>query len=187
MPRATQCTDRAQTSVNVTPTVELCPPHPTFRTKVRARKDVPEARKTNKYIYMYRIHMGGWVNRGRGPILPGLRSLHASQPISDRPAGLGLPHRAGRCAPGRTRFSSPGCRSCRDIEGCLNRGWKSILPGCGGTEGGSNGDVVLSSPGCARPTRPANQRSARGIEVSTPCGAVSTREKSIFVPGLSRL
>ena len=42
LPRATHCTDRAQTSGNVTPTVELCPPHPTFRTKVRARRDVPE-------------------------------------------------------------------------------------------------------------------------------------------------
>ena len=31
----------------------------------------------------------------------------------------------------------------------------------------------------------ANQRSARGIGVSTPCGAVLTRENSIFVPQLS--
>ena len=34
---------------------------------------------------------------------------------------------------------------------------------------------------------PANQRSARGIGVSTPCGAVSTRENSIFVPGVTEL
>ena len=42
LPRATHCTDRAQTSGNVTPTVELCPPHLTFRIKVRARRDVSE-------------------------------------------------------------------------------------------------------------------------------------------------
>ena len=34
---------------------------------------------------------------------------------------------------------------------------------------------------------PANQRSARGIGVSIPCGAVLTREQSIFVPGVSEL
>ena len=45
LPRATHCTDRAQTSGNVTPTVELCPPLLTFRTKVRARKDVSEEKK----------------------------------------------------------------------------------------------------------------------------------------------
>ena len=45
LPRATHCTDCAQTSGNVTPTVELCPPRPTFRTKVRARRDAPEEEK----------------------------------------------------------------------------------------------------------------------------------------------
>ena len=42
LPRATHCTDRAQTSGNVSQTVELCPPHSTFRTKVGPRTDVPE-------------------------------------------------------------------------------------------------------------------------------------------------
>ena len=201
------------------------------------------------------------VKRGRGPILPGLRSLYAPQTISDRPVRLGSPHRAGRCATGRTRFSSPGCRGSRDMERCTNRGWGPILPGCGGTGGVKRKDGALSSPGFARSTRPrqsaigpcdwgfntvrrgvdageldfrprvvevveiwkkvctgdgaqsspgaaglggsnkktgpypprvvlalrapANQRSARGIEVSTPCDAVSTRENSIFVPGSS--
>ena len=53
LPRATHCTDRAQTSGNVSPTVELCPPHPTFGTKVRARRDVPEGKKKHKYTYTY--------------------------------------------------------------------------------------------------------------------------------------
>ena len=54
LPRATHGTDRAQTSGNVSPTVELCPPHPTFRTKVRARRDVTEGNKkiTNIHIHM---------------------------------------------------------------------------------------------------------------------------------------
>ena len=55
LPRATHCTDRAKTSGNVSPTVELSPPHPTFRTKVRARRDVPKGKnKKNKYTYTYK-------------------------------------------------------------------------------------------------------------------------------------
>ena len=45
LPRTTHCTDRAQISGIVTSTVELCPLHPTFRTKVQARRDVPEEEK----------------------------------------------------------------------------------------------------------------------------------------------
>ena len=49
LPRSTHCTDRAQTSSNLSPTVELCPPHPTFRIKVRARRDVPKEEKNDNY------------------------------------------------------------------------------------------------------------------------------------------
>ena len=52
-PRATHCTDGAQTSGNMTPTVESCPPHPTFRTKVRARRYVPEEKKMDNYTRTY--------------------------------------------------------------------------------------------------------------------------------------
>ena len=53
LPRATHCTDRAQTSGNVSPTVELCAPHPTFGTKVRARRDVTEEKeKSQLYIHI---------------------------------------------------------------------------------------------------------------------------------------
>ena len=48
-----------------------------------------------------------FLSRGWGPILPGLPSLIVPQPISDRPVELGFPHSAGRCRPGRIRFSSP--------------------------------------------------------------------------------
>ena len=53
LPRAAHCTDRAQTSGNVCPTVELCTPHPTFRTKVRARRDVPEGKKNNTILHIH--------------------------------------------------------------------------------------------------------------------------------------
>ena len=53
--------------------------------------------------------------------------------------------------------------------------------------GRSNGDVTLFSHNCARSTRTVNQRSARGIGVSTPCGAVSSQENTIVVPGVSEL
>ena len=53
LPRATHCTDRTQTSGNVTPTVELCPPPVTCRTKVRARRDVSEEKKKSIIPYTY--------------------------------------------------------------------------------------------------------------------------------------
>ena len=56
LPRAAHSTDRAQTSSNVSPTVELCPPHPTFGTKVRARRDVPEGKTKITIIH---INFGG--------------------------------------------------------------------------------------------------------------------------------
>ena len=59
LPRATHCTDRTQTSGNVTSTVELCPPHLTFRIKVRARRGVPEKKNIYiyRYVYMYLLRM----------------------------------------------------------------------------------------------------------------------------------
>ena len=57
------------------------------------------------------------------------------------------------------------------MEGFLIRGWDPIVPGW-----------------CWLYSRaPANQRSARGVGVSTPIGAVSTRGITVCVPGLSEL
>ena len=53
LPRATHCTNPAQTSRNATPTVELCPPHPTFPTKVRARRDVHEEQNKMTIIHIH--------------------------------------------------------------------------------------------------------------------------------------
>ena len=77
--------------------------------------------------------MEAFPNRGWGPFLPVLPSLYAPQPIIDWPMGLWFPYRAGRHRPGITRFSSPRCRICRGMEGCLNQGWVPVLLGCGGT------------------------------------------------------
>ena len=52
LPHATHCMDRAQNSGNVTPTVEFCPPRPTFRIKVRARRGVPEKKTGQLNVYI---------------------------------------------------------------------------------------------------------------------------------------
>ena len=57
------------------------------------------------------------------------RWLHEPQTISNQPGGLGFPHRAGVMNPGDHPVWSPGCRSCRCMEGFLIRRWHLILPG----------------------------------------------------------
>ena len=99
------------------------------------------------------------------------RWLHEPQPISHHPVGLGFPHPAGRYRPRGYAFSSPGCSSCRDVEDFLIRTREPILPGMR--------SLYVRSP--------ANQRSASGTGVSTPCGTVSTRGICVFVPRLSEL
>ena len=66
LPRATHCTGHAQTSGNVTPTVELCPPYPTFRTKVRAQRDVPEEKRDDNCTYTYKAPLRGVRGVPRG-------------------------------------------------------------------------------------------------------------------------
>ena len=70
------------------------------------------------------------------------------------------------------------------MEGSLYRGWDPIFPGYGGTEGGQTGTWPYLSPIVLALRALANQRLARGTRVSTPCGAVATRDNSIFVPEL---
>ena len=94
-------------------------------------------------------------------------SMHEPQPIRDRPKALGLPRRAGRCRSGRSTFSPTECRSCRDTEGFMIRVWDPILPG-----------------GAGSPRRRQSANASR-IGVSTPCGVMSTRHNSVFVPGMS--
>ena len=69
----------------------------------------------------------------------------------------------------------------------LNWGWGPIFSGCGGTGGGQTGTWPYFPRFVLALRAPANQRSARGIGVSTPFRVVLTRENSIFVPGASEL
>ena len=80
--------------------------------------------------YLIRRDIERFLNRGWEIILPGcggtsalLRGatlaacwLHERQPISNHPVGLGFPYPAGRHRPGRSAFTSPDCRSCRDTD-----------------------------------------------------------------------
>ena len=50
-----------------------------------------------------------WTGDGTLPSRDGAGSTYEPQPIRDRPVGLGFPHRAGRCQPGRYPCSSPDC------------------------------------------------------------------------------
>lgn len=98
-----------------------------------------------------------------------------------------FPHHTGRCRSGITQVSFPGCWRCKCTERRVNRGRYPILSSFGGTGGGqtATGPYILVVVLIVR--APADQRSARGIGVCTPCGVVSTVRKSIFVPGVSRL
>ena len=104
--------------------------------------------------------MEGFLTRGWELIPPGCggtsalargaplvaRWLHEPQPIScgDDPVGLGFPHFAGRYRPGGSAFSSPGCWSCRDMEGFLTWRREVILPGRGGTSALSHGATLAA-------------------------------------------
>ena len=57
------------------------------------------------------------------------------------------------------------------MEECIIGAWDVVIPGCGGTS-------TMS---------PVNHQSAPGVGVSSPCGAFSTWEMSVFVSGLSDL
>ena len=100
-------------------------------------------------------------------ILPGWRRIYEPQLINNQPVGLELPHRAGRYRPGKPSLSSPACWSCRGTEIFLiHRGMGPYLS-----------RVALA------PRTPGSQQSVCGVGTSTPCGAVSTRGTTVFVPG----
>ena len=144
-----------------------------------------------------RRDMEGFLTRGWERILPGCggtsalaqgatfdpRWLQEPQRISNHPTGLGFPHPTGRYRPGVSTFSSPDCWSCRDMEGFMTRGWKRILPGCGGTSTLAR-EATLAASWLHEHQTISNQPC--GL-VSTPCGAVSTRGICFYFPGLLEL
>ena len=96
-----------------------------------------------------------------------LRASANQQPAS----GLGFQHRAGRYRPVGSPFLSRSRRNCRCMEAFWVRGWNPIFSGM-------RWRYIRTPP---------NQRSAGGAGVTTPCGAVSTRGHSVFVPRLLEL
>ena len=56
-------------------------------------------------------------------------SMYDLQLITDRPVGLGFPHRAGRFRPGVSPFSPPGYWICRCMDRFLIREWGPNVPG----------------------------------------------------------
>ena len=106
------------------------------------------------------------------PILPGMRWLYGRARANQRSAsGAGVSKPCGAVSTGGSSFSSPGFRSCKDMEGFLIRGWELFLPGVHWLYERST----------------ANQRSASGPGVSTPFGAVSDRGITVLVPRLSEM
>ena len=65
------------------------------------------------------------------------------------------------------------------MAGFLNRGWKLILSGCGGTSVLARGETLAALAQSA----PANQQSASEVGISRPRGAVSTRAIFFSSPG----
>ena len=99
--------------------------------------------------------MEGFLTQGWELILPGCDGISAlargatlagsmSPSHQQSPSGLGFPHPTGRYRTGGSLFSSPGCWSCRDMEGFLIRGWDLIVPDCGGILALSGGATLVS-------------------------------------------
>ena len=64
-------------------------------------------------------------------------------------------------------------------------GWVRILPGCSGTSALARGETFAA--GCLHEPHPISNHPVglpSAVGDSTPCGAVSTREICVFVPGL---
>ena len=87
--------------------------------------------------------MKGFMIRGWEYIFPGfgetsaltrgatlaVRWLQEPQQFSGQPIAVEFQHCAGRCRPGGSLFSPPGCWICRCMEDFLLRGWDPILLG----------------------------------------------------------
>ena len=108
----------------------------------------------------FRLRVEEFLNQELDPLSSwgGAGFISELQAFRDQAVGLGLPHRPGRYRPGGILSSPSALRSCRDMEGFLNRA------------------LAL----CTRLSQSAIGRWGWG---STLCDAVPTR--GIFVPGLS--
>ena len=123
------------------------------------------------------VEIRGIHESGMGPCLPRVRwaSIRLGRRCGARTNqrlanGIGVfsPYRKKWCRPEKARFAPPVDGSFRYVERPLDKGWDPISPrgGAGSTYG-------------PWPIR----KLAGGVGVSTPCGEVSTRMISVFVPG----
>ena len=108
------------------------------------------------------------------------RWLDEPQPISNHPAGLGFPQRAGRYQPEGSAFSSPGWWSCTDMDGFLIRGLEIILPGCGGTSSLARG-ATLATRSLHEPQPISNH--PVGLGFSHPAGRYRPGGSAFLSPG----
>ena len=137
------------------------------------------------FRYMEGILIQGWdlilpvsdatSTSARGATLAAARWRHEPQPISNQPVGVRVSTPCGAVSIRGISVFPPGCWSCRDMEGFMIQRRERTLP----PSRGCAGYIYIRTP--------ANQRSAGGAGFSTPCGAVSTRGNSVFVPRLSEL
>lgn len=88
----------------------------------------------------------------------GAGSMYEPQSVSDRPASVGCPHRAGRCSPGKRSFLSTGCRSYKDEEGFMIQAWSALLPGWRWLKRTSDRPVRLRFPRRAERCQPGKTR-----------------------------
>ena len=98
--------------------------------------------------------------------LGGAGSMNPSQSAISQ-SGVKVSTPCGAVSNRGTNVSSPVCWTCRCIEGFLIRGWDPILPVW----------RWLHEP------QPISNQPV-GVDVSTPCGTVSTRGTTVFVPGV---
>ena len=75
----------------------------------------------------FELCIKGFMIRRWEPILPGMRWLYGRARANQRSAsGAGVSKPWGAVSTGGSSFSSPGFRSCKDMEGFLIQGWGAI-------------------------------------------------------------
>ena len=107
---------------------------------------------------------------GMGPYHPRVALVPRTPANQQSVSGMGLPHTVlGGIIPGDHRFR-PRCVGVVDVG-------KDFC----------SGDRTLYSPDGAGSTNPGQSAISQWVEGSTPCGAVSTRGTTVFVPVMLEL
>ena len=76
------------------------------------------------------LQICGRMSEPRRRAYPPRVALALRAPANQRSAcGIAVSIPCGAVSTRENRFLSPGCQSCRKMEGCQNRRWRPILPG----------------------------------------------------------